>query len=58
MLTILLSVVAVIWITGLVILVMGAHRAPRGYEDARGFHEVREPQEHPAPYQGAPAHLR
>jgi hypothetical protein len=50
MLTVLLSLVAAIWIAGLVILVVGARRAPRGYEDERGFHAVSDAEQATAPY--------
>ena len=58
MLTVLLCTVAAIWIAGLAILVVGVRRAPRGYEDVRGFHQEHQPEKTAAPYNGAPVHPR
>lgn len=57
MLTAALCIAAALWTPGLVILAVSARRAPRGFEDERGFHEIAEPQEG-SPVYGATAHSR
>ncbi len=43
MISAVICVAAILWIPGLVIFAVSAQRAPRGFEDADGFHEIVEP---------------
>jgi len=56
MVTLLLCIAAALWIPGLVILVVSMRRAPRGFEDAEGFHVVPEPNRSTEPVHGATVH--
>lgn len=56
MFTVLLCIAAALWIPGLVILVVSVRRAPRGFEDANGFHEIPEREQSEASVRSAVAH--
>lgn len=58
MLTLVFLIAGLIWISGVIMLVIGMRRAPHGFEDESGFHEVPSPPESRAIYGGVSAESR